>query len=165
MKQSKILYTGFKKAHEKGISASEILLNETANKNTFLFTNDFDCIKEEVDELLKEEWDKIVMFGQKPAIKALRVERCAHLEERTWHSNWNLMVIANVLKDNSIDFKFSDKPGNSYCNYAYCQMLKGIHKKRCGKVVFIHVPYMKNFEQFDEVVNLINEGKLEKEVE
>lgn len=61
MTQNKVLFTGFKKAHERDMNSAFLLLNSLKKKNIFLFTNDKVRICQEIDELLNEEWDRIIM--------------------------------------------------------------------------------------------------------
>ncbi len=165
MKQNKIVYTGFEKVNEKDINSSLILLDNIQNAETFLFANDYDIIKMQSHNLVKEDYEAIIMFGQKPRIKNLRLERRAFLHGDTLPTNWNLEALGTTLKSGFIDFKYSDNPGNYYCNYAYFQVMHEIRKQnKKTKVIFIHIPYIDNFIQFTEVTKLINEGKLQKEV-
>ncbi len=154
--RSKILFTGFKKANARDLNSTVFLLETLPKKNYFLFTNDFDCIKREVEELFKEKWDKIVMFGQKPVVKSLRVERCARLGDEVMQTNCDLLKIESLLNSNDIAFKWSDNPGNFYCNYAYFQVLKMIELKELKtEVIFIHIPYLDNFVQMDKLRRLL----------
>lgn len=154
--QNKILFTGFKKVNERDLNSTAFLLGNLPKEDYFLFTNDFDCIKREVEELFKEKWDKIVMFGQKPVVKSLRVERCARLGDEVMQTNCDLVEIKNILSGNDIAFKWSDNPGNSYCNYAYFQVLKMIERNELKtEVIFIHIPYLDNFVQMDKLRQLL----------
>lgn len=161
MKQSRVLYTGFKKANARNISCTFLLLERLNKKNRFLFTNDFDYIDREVDEILDGNWDKIIMFGQKPVIKSIRVEKCAKSCGEVLYTNWNLSHIEEIMNEEHIDFKFSVNSGSSYCNHAYYRMLKGIKMRELDtKVVFIHIPYVDNFRQMSLLVNVLQNDKL-----
>lgn len=158
MKQNnlKILYTGYQKIRKNDVSSSLLLLEKVDKNKTFLFTNDFDKIIEEVNVLLNEFYDKIIMFGQKPLIKDLRIEKRAFLDDEILYTNFDLNELECLLKDYNISYKFSENPGNSYCNYAYYQMLKIIKKRHLKtKVIFIHIPYIDKFNEIDKVVNLL----------
>lgn len=166
MKQSNVLYTGFKKASLNDVNSSLNLLKMLPLRKHFLFTNDFDVISEEVTKILGENWDTIIMFGQKPLVKKLVIEKQAIIDGNIYETNYNLQQLQNSLRANNIDYKLSCKAGNSYCNYAYYQMLKQIDEKKLDtRVIFIHIPYLHNFKEMDEVVNFfknyepIKEGK------
>ena len=158
MKLNKILYTGFKKIDAKDISCSFLLLERLHTKRCFFFTNDFASIDNEVEKILEEDWNVIVMFGQKPIVKNLRIEKCAYSGDEILYSNFDLSKLERVLQEKNIDYKLSTNPGTSYCNHAYYRMLANIKSMNLNtKVVFIHIPYVDNFRQMDEVVNLLNE--------
>lgn len=158
MRQNKVLYTGFKKRNERDTCSSLELLNRLDDKDIFLFTNNFNAIQKEVSEVLKTDWDEIVMFGQKPVTKKLYIERCAKREGRKLTTNWNLTDLEKLLNSKDVDFRYSDDAGNSFCNYAYFEVLSQVKAKDFGtKVIFIHIPYVKNFRQFEDVVDILNE--------
>lgn len=159
MKQnnSKILYTGFKKVGKNGTSCSDVLLDKVDKNKTFLFTNNFDVIEEEIKSILKEDYDKIIMFGQKPLINNLRIEKRAVVENNNLFTNFSLDNLELMFKEYDISYKFSENPGNSYCNYAYFQMLKRINEQNLKtEVVFIHIPYIDRFKEINKVINLLN---------
>lgn len=157
MMQNRILFTGFKKANEHDTSASLELLKELNDKEKFLFTNDYDSIDREIDKILEEHWDKIIMFGQKPALTRLSIERCASCDDTVLSTTWDLDGMCESLQKWGIDFKFSDNPGNYYCNHAYYQMLKQVADNGLdAKVLFIHIPYVDRFRQFGRVVEFLN---------
>lgn len=161
MTQNKVLFTGFKKAHERDMNSAFLLLNSLKKKNVFLFTNDKVRICQEIDELLNEEWDSIIMFGQKPVIKTLRIEVCAKGEETVIDTNYDLSNIKSILDGHDIDFKVSKNAGNSYCNWAYFHVLREVQNRELKtKVLFIHVPYIDNFMNMKEVGNLLKNGEI-----
>lgn len=159
MTRSKVLLTGYQ-GGKGDLSTTETLLDKVSiDCDKFLFTNDFDSIKEEVAELILKDYDYIIMFGQKPVIKNLSVEIECFFNNEYEYTNFPLRMILNPLKKYNIDYEVKESPGNSYCNFAYYQVLKQVesHKLKT-KVIFIHVPHLKNFVEFDKVVNMINEG-------
>lgn len=158
MTRSKILFTGFKKINPRDNNSSCVLLEDLPNTRCFLFTNDFAVIDKEIDTIFEEHWDKIVMFGQKPVIKRLSVDKCAKFSDEILWSNYDFIGLKSILTENKIDFKWSENPGHSYCNYAYFRLLKKIQGSQSNtKVVFIHIPYVKNFVSYDAFRNLLLE--------
>lgn len=157
--QSKVLLTGYKNGSRYDRSTSKMLIEKIINYDTFLFSNDFNKIIEEVKSVASKNYDYILMFGHKPIIKKLLVEVECSIGNDYKFTNFPLKIILNLFKSNNIDYKLSETPGNSYCNFAYYQMLKYIEENELGtKVIFIHIPYKDNFIQFDEVVNVLNGG-------
>lgn len=158
MRQSKIIFTGYKKFSARNNCSTLQLLSKLQGKNVFLFTNDYASIKKEVSELLESDWDRIIMFGQKPVVKKLYVEKCACYEGEKLTTNWNLEEIEVLLNTKFIDFKFSENAGHYYCNYAYFQMLKQVRDRGLKtKVIFVHIPYVDRFRQFEEVIQFLDE--------
>lgn len=158
MKQNKILLTGFKKAYENDISTSKILLDKVNNNyDKFLFTNDFNIIKEEAKEIIKQDYDYIIMLGQKPKIKDLVIEIECHNERESLYTNFPLELILKPLKDNKINYHIRETIGEYYCNYAYYEVLKNLKETRTNtKVIFIHIPYINNFNNISKVIEILN---------
>lgn len=158
MKQNKILLTGFKKAYENDISTSKILLDKVNNNyDKFLFTNDFNIIKEEAKEIIKQDYDYIIMLGQKPKIKDLVIEIECHNEEGSLYTNFPLELILKPLKDNKINYHIRETIGDYYCNYAYYEILKNLEETGINtKVIFIHIPYINNFNNISKVIEILN---------
>lgn len=160
MKQSRILFTGFKKAHKNDVNSSAILLDKISNQfSKFLFTNDYTTIIDEIDKLFeKENYDYVIMFGQKPLIKSLSVEVICKNKNSIIKTNFPLKKLLDVLKENNIAYKISQNPGTSYCNFAYYNVLKCLEAREWNtKVIFIHVPCKDNFRELEKFVKVINQ--------
>jgi len=158
MKQNnKVLYTGFKKANRKDVSCTSILLEKVREREKFLFTNDFNIISEEIRDIIKNDYELVIMLGQKPLLKKLSIEIQATIDDNVLSTNFDLEYLQKLLSDYNIDYKISNRPGNSYCNYAYYWLLDAVNKRHLKtKVVFIHIPYIDNFIQINNVINLLN---------
>lgn len=160
MKRNRIIFIGFKKAHKNDVSSSAILLDKISNKyEKFLFTNDYTTIIDEIDKLfLKEKYDYVIMFGQKPLIKRLSIEVICKQKKNILETNFPLKNLLNVLEENNITYKISKNPGTSYCNFAYYNVIKCLRVRDMHtKVIFIHVPYKENFVELDSFVKVINQ--------
>lgn len=160
MKPSKVLLTGFK-AKGKDFSTSKILLeriNDTYDK--YLFSNDLTLIKEEMPLLFNKNYDYIIMFGWKPVVKDMHVEIESHSKLDTLFTNFPLNKLLTVLKANNVRYKISENPGNSYCNFAYYNVLNHIYKNKLStKVIFIHIPHLSNFKDMDKIINILNQNR------
>ena len=157
MKQNKILFTGFKN------SSAETLLSQISNTccDTFLFTNDYTTIIYETDKIFQQNYDYIVMLGQKPLIKKLSIELIAKQKKEIIKTNFPVENLIQILKEKDIAYKFSEHPGTSFCNFAYWNMLKCCEiNERNEKIIFIHIPYINNFVEEKEIIHLINNIKL-----
>lgn len=161
MKQNKILLTGFEKAYESDISTSKILLDRVNNNyDKFLFTNDYNIIEEEAKKVIMKNYDYIVMLGQKQKIKDLIIEIECHNKKESLYTNFPLEFILKPLKNNKINYHIRETIGDYYCNYAYYQVLKNLKEKRLNtKVIFIHIPYIDNFNDINRVIEILNNRK------
>lgn len=158
MRQNRILFTGFKNPSRNIENSSAILLEMISNVySKFLFTNDYSTIKSEIKRVFKKEYDYVIMFGQKPLLKQLSIEIMCKQKQNILETNFLLEELLCFFKENQISYKISRNPGTSYCNYAYYYVLKYLNSvRKRTKVIFIHVPYKKNFIEFDKLVKMIN---------
>lgn len=159
MKQNKILFTGFERASVKNINSSEFIINHL-NKETRLLKNNYKIIEQQIKEIIALDYDYIIMLGHKPLTKRIVIEIHAKNNEELLTSDFPVQELESKLTKNNIAYKISENPGNSFCNFAYFHALQFIKKKNIKtKVIFIHVPYMKNLEKINEFITLINEGE------
>lgn len=161
MNQYKVLLTGYKSSKVGNISTSlEVLEKINGDFEKFLFTNDFNIIDKEIDEIFKNNYEFIIMLGWKPLIKKILVEIEAKYNQEVLYTNFSLEYILNNLKKNNIDYAISENVGNSFCNYAYYKVLKYIKKKKLDtQAIFIHIPNLNNFVQMQQFVRMFNKFK------
>ncbi len=161
MRQSNLLLTGYKSINEKDLSPSKIVLNKmNSNLNKFLFTNDFNVIEEEVKEILKSNYEYIIMLGWKPNIKKLSIELVSYRDNNCLYTNIILGEILKLLKKYNIAYTLSENPGTSYCNYAYYEVLNYIKEENIKtKVIFIHIPAIEKFSDIDKFISMFNNIK------
>ena len=137
----KILYTGFKGQY----NSSYRLVNGIAGEKLFL-TNSFEGLKNDIENIY-EEFDAVYMFGLDKNLKnSVRIEKCASKDGELVYSKMKLDGIEKRLVQYGVENYISDTPTFYLCNEAYYHMLK----KMNGRVVFIHIPSMKNIT--DELV-------------
>lgn len=96
---SKILFTGFLKAHPKDVNSSLILLDSISNRySKFLFSNDDAKILSEIEELFREkQYDYVILFGQKPLIRSLSIELCCKINDVVLENNFPLEKLMEDL--------------------------------------------------------------------
>lgn len=160
MRQSRILFTGFKKPYKNGESSSAFLLDKISDEyDKFLFTNDYTTIIYEIDELFeKEKYDYVIMFGQKPLIKRLSIEVKCKKKKEVLETNFPLKKLLTILDEKNIAYKISENPGVSYCNFAYYNTLKCLQVRGYKtKVIFIHVPFIDNFVELEKFIKIVNQ--------
>ena len=157
MKQNKILLTGFK-ATRFDKSASKVFLEQINNYDKYLFSNNYDNINREIKLLQLEKYDYVFMFGQKPVIKRLTIEIDAK-KDNILNTNFQVEAFIEELINNNISYRLSHNPGNSYCNHAYYKVLEFIKANNLKtKVIFIHIPYIKNFVEMNKCISYFSSG-------
>lgn len=157
MKQNNILLTGFKQTRFDK-SSSKVFLEQIRPHDKHLFSNNYDQINKEVKLLQLENYDYVYMFGQKPIIKRLTIEIDAK-KDNTLSTNYPIDYLIKALTSNNISYRLSHNPGNSYCNHAYYKVLEFIKENNLKtKVIFIHIPYIKNFVEVDKCINYFSSG-------
>lgn len=134
----RVLYTGFKGKN----NSSYQLLAKISGQKLFL-TNSFDGLKKNIMDVT-EEYDMIVMFGLDTSLKdAVRIEYVAEWQSERIITKLDCDAICKSMVAYGIPYVVSNIPTRYLCNAAYFHMLQ----KFAGKVVFIHIPSLKNMSE------------------
>jgi len=141
-----ILVLGF----EGNNNSSKILLdniNNSINLDCLYLKNDFIIsVNQFKNKIIENDYDIIFAFGQKPNIKSIYLEIYAKDNNKKLKTNYNYNELNNYLK-NYYNIKISENAGNYLCNNIYYNGLKYIYEnKLIIKMVFLHIPYMKNID-------------------
>jgi pyrrolidone-carboxylate peptidase len=118
-----------------------------------------DIIKD--SEIACAEMEKsslIICFGQKPQIKnKICLELVAKKQDKIISTNFDINSFKKQLELNNIIYMESQNPGTSYCNLVYWNCLNYIKEKnlKC-KILFIHVPFLKNIQNLPELQKKLN---------
>lgn len=137
MRGLRILLTGF-----KGKNNSSANLVQAISENYRLLTNSFDGLKKDIEEI-DEGFDFLIMFGCDKNLKdSVRIERFAEKNGEKIASALDLENIPKNLAAAEINNFISDSPSHYLCNEAYWHALRKFN----GKVVFIHIPTIKNID-------------------
>lgn len=129
------IYIGFKGKN----NASSTLVGYLSEK-PYLLTNSFGGVKRDIEKLA-ETYDYVLMFGVDKNLKdSVRIERMAEREGVCLLSDLDLDDISKRLNSAGVMNFISDTPTHYLCNEAYWFALQ----KYKGKVVFIHIPTIKN---------------------
>ena len=134
----RVLYTGFKGKN----NSSYQLLAKISGQKLFL-TNSFDGLKKDIMNVT-EEYDLVVMFGLDKKLRdAVRIEKVAEWESERKITKLDCDAICKSMVACGAPCDVSNIPTRYLCNAAYFHMLQ----KFSGKVVFIHVPSLKNMSE------------------
>ena len=137
MCSQKVLLTGF-----KGKNNSSANLVQAISENYRLLTNSFEGLKKDIEEI-DDNPVFLIMFGCDKNLKdSVRIERFAEKNGEKIASALDLENISKNLAAAEINNFISDSPSHYLCNEAYWHALRKFN----GKVVFIHIPTIKNID-------------------
>ena len=146
MGHKKILLTVF-----EGTS-SELLLNGFKDFPVLVLPNDkvrdYELL---IESLLKAHFDYVLSFGQRPNIKdKVHFEITARDGELRLETTFDCERLTLLFEQNGIPTKLSQNAGTSFCNKLYWNGLKYISENELEtKMVFVHVPFVKNIKDFE----------------
>lgn len=129
------IYIGF-----KGKNNASATLVGYLTVNPCLLTNSFGGVKRDIENL-EDNYDCVLMFGVDKNLKdSVRIESVAEREGVCLLSDLDLDDISKRLSTVGMMNYISNTPIHYLCNEAYWFSLQ----KFKGKVVFIHIPTVKN---------------------
>ena len=142
-------------------NSSKLLLDKVNSGNITkkLLTNSFDgCERELLRYINIYNPEYIISFGRKPLINKLYIETSACCDDLCISTNFDISFLKKSLQGADLSFAFSDKAGNYLCNYVYYKGLEFLKQSNSkAKMIFIHVPDMKRFQNLDVVALWLND--------
>lgn len=152
-----VLLTAFKGNN----NSSKLLLDKVNSGNITkkLLTNSFDgCERELLRYISIYNPEYIISFGRKPLIDKLYIETAACCDNLCISTNFDISFLKKSLQGMNLPFKLSDKAGNYLCNYVYYKGLEFLKQSNSkAKMIFIHVPDVKRFQNIDVVASWLND--------
>ena len=133
-------------------TSSELLLNGFKDFPVLVLPNDKVRDSELLIETLsKAHFDYVLSFGQRPNIKdKVHVETTARDDELRLDTSFDCERLRMLFEQNWIPAKLSHNAGTSFCNKLYWNGLKYIEENELEtKMVFVHVPFVKNIKDFE----------------
>lgn len=133
-------------------SSAELLLKNVKNYKTLILPND--KIKDSqilIDVIASKNFDYVISFGQRPNIKnKVHIETTAKVNDYHIDTNFDCENLNQIFAQKGVVSKISHNAGSSYCNVLYLNGLKYISANSLEtKMVFVHIPYLKNITDFD----------------
>lgn len=147
----KILFAGFEGMN----NTSKLVLDKLEYLNKLYLKNDkAKSCEQIIAKLQNNQYDYCIIFGQKPLIKnKVAIELEAKLNSTILKTNFDCNIIKEQLKIFNVKFYLSNNAGTSYCNNVYFKTLEYILNNNLKtKVVFIHLPFRKNFYNVDSLI-------------
>lgn len=152
-----ILLTAFKGNN----NSSKILLDGISGDNIRkkLLTNNFDTCEQEIIEAISIfQPEYVISFGRKPIINRLYIEPVAGNEYNCIRTNFDISALEKSLSEHDLPYKVSSKLSNYLCNHVYYCGLRYIEKNTAEtKMIFIHIPDMKNIQNMDSIIAWLND--------
>ena len=133
-------------------NSSKLLLDNITHTNKILLTNSFDkSSKQLIDAIDKTNPSQIISFGQKPKSNCLCIETVAR-KDIAIKTDFNIKEITEIFENNNVGYVFSENAGSYLCNHVYYEGLNYIKRNKLQtKMVFIHLPSIKQFSKIDVV--------------
>lgn len=144
----KTLVCGFKGTD----NTAKLLLDKLNIENKLYLDNDFETSVEQVsNELKKENYDFILLMGQKPVIKSLYIETTGRKDRETLITKCNYLTIKEYFDKLNYKTKISDNAGNYLCNNIYYHCLKNIKENSLETLcIFFHIPTINHVFDLDK---------------
>ena len=146
-----ILIAGFK----GNDNSAKILLDnikEQNNQNILYLENDFEVSSIQIEEKMLQNYDYVLIFGQKPNTRNIYLENNAVLEETKLETDYYYGVLKENLESNNYKVISSCDAGNYLCNNVFFRALnfKKINNLKT-KIAFIHIPSIDNIEDINKL--------------
>lgn len=149
-----ILYTAFiGKTNTSKILLDHInSLNKLYLKNSY--SNSFLALKKALEH---QKFDLVVAFGQRHLERdVIQIERVAKGEETSLVTTYDYDILVTKLKK-KYKVVISDDAGEYLCNYLYFCSLKFLRENNYKtKMIFIHIPKVKNITDVTDLAAIIN---------
>lgn len=150
----KILVAGFKGED----NSAKVLLDKIDYRCKLYLENDFDISEKQLEMKLKEEdYDEVIIFGQKPLIKSIYIELIGKRYNKQYCTNYDYNKISEYLELKGYKTNISNDAGNYLCNNIYFYGLDLLNKKyKTVKLIFIHIPTLKNIANIDNMASVFS---------
>jgi pyroglutamyl-peptidase len=153
----KVLIGGFRGS----TNSARIIIDKVTSKNILdklYLVNSFETSKNQLEDLLqKQEYDLIIMFGQKPKVNSLYLECQACIKGNKLITNHKYDGLEKMLNGSGFTTKISYSAGNYLCNHIFYIGLKYIKDNNLNtKMIFIHIPSVNNIESIDSLAHVFS---------
>ena len=147
MNNNYVLVCGFKGDN----NTAKLILDKINTNNKLYLENDFDLSVKQLFDLMNNNYDYIIMLGQKPKVKSLYIETQGSINNDIVMTNYNVNGLEKCFSYLDYKVTISHNAGNYLCNNIYYHCLKYINRNLLNtKAVFLHVPTIKNIFDIDK---------------
>ncbi len=151
----KILIAGFE---GKDTSAKILLDNikQECNQDILYLENNFEVCGNQIEEKMLQNYDYVLIFGQKPNTKSIYLESNAILEQTKLETDYYYGVLKENLESYNYKVVSSSDAGNYLCNNVFFRALNFKQKNNLKtKVGFVHIPTIDNIEDIKHLASTI----------
>jgi pyrrolidone-carboxylate peptidase len=151
----KILIAGFKGDD----NSAKILLDhikKICNEDILYLENDFEISSKQIEEKLLENYDNVLIFGQKPNTTNIYFENNAILEGKKLVTDYYYGALKEKLEQHAYKVMSSYDAGKYLCNNVFFRALNFKQKNNLkSKIAFIHIPTIDNIEDMNHLLSSI----------
>lgn len=151
----KVVMAGFK----GNDNSAKILLDNIKEKNSqdiLYLENDFEVSSNQIEEKMLQNYDYVLIFGQKPNTRNIYLENNAVLEETKLETDYYYGVLKEKLESNNYKVISSCDAGNYLCNNVFFRALNFKQTNNLKtKIAFIHIPTIDNIEDIKLLTSTI----------
>lgn len=151
----KILIAGF----EENNNSSKILLDNIRKENNqdiLYLENDFEVSSNQILEKMSQNYDYILIFGQKSDTKNIYLENNGILEETKLETDFYYGVLKKNLESNNYKVISSYGAEDYLCNNVFFRALKFKQTNNLKtKIAFIHIPTIDNINDIKLLASTI----------
>lgn len=154
MEMNKVLFTAF----NGKVNSSKILLDKIKTQNKLYLKNSFETsVKQFINEINAIDYDFIISFGQAPLEKdTIKIEIMANGED-SYTTKFDYSRLQKIFELSKFNVIISNNAGNYLCNNIYYAGLKYIDENKLKiKMIFIHIPTIKNISNINELAMILN---------
>lgn len=151
----KILIAGFK----GNDNSAKVLLDNIKEKNNqdiLYLESDFEVSSNQIEEKMLQNYDYVLIFGQKPNTRNIYLENNAVLEETKLQTDFYYGVLKEKLESNNYKVISSCDAGNYLCNNVFFRALSFKQTNDLkSKIAFIHIPTIDNIDDIELLASTI----------
>lgn len=153
----KVLVSGFRGE----TNSAKLIVDKIEGKNVshkIYLVNSFQTSENQLkDELEKQVYDFIILFGQKPKVKSIYLEKKACVDGDKLITSYKYSELEKLLKNKGFTVEISNNAGKYLCNNIFYTGLKYICEKKINtQIIFVHIPSIKNIENINELAKIFS---------
>lgn len=151
----KTLIAGF----DGDTNSAKILLDNIKDANSIdilYLKNSFEISQKQIEDKMLQNYDYILIFGQKSKTKNIYLENNAILGNTELITDYYYGVLKSFLEKADYKVFSSSNAGNYLCNNVFFRALDFKQKNKLNtKIAFIHIPTINNIEDITKISKVL----------